>query len=106
MAKRSKTTVHVLKVDSTDLPDKLDEFIAVFQKAWEETPEEYRKDLVFHKWGQAYYDSPYVEFEAYYQRDETDEEMANRIQKQDAAASERARKELDLLASLQAKYSK
>ena len=84
---RQKTMVHVLRINSDDLPNRLDEVAALFQKAWDDTPEEYRADMAFYKWGNTYYDSPYVEFEAYYLREETDEEMADREAKQRAEAA-------------------
>lgn len=106
MSKREKTMVHVLKIDSNDLPERLDEVAAIFQKAWDDTPAQYRADMSFYKWGNTYYDSPYVTFEAYYLRDETDDEMAARLNLRKAEQALIERTERETLARLQARYGR
>ena len=104
MAKREKKMVHVLQINSDDLPARLDQVAALFQKAWDDTPPEYRDDMAFYKWGKTYYDSAYVEFEAYYLRDETDAEMADRIRKTVVAKAQAEAREREMLDVLKRKY--
>lgn len=101
---RQQKMVHVLEIDSNELPDRLDEVAAVFQNAWDETPEEYREHMSFYTWGRSFYDSPYVTFEAYYLRDETDEEMADRENREAREKAAHEQKEKLILADLKAKY--
>lgn len=104
MGKRQKTMVHVLKIAADKLPNRLDEAAAVFQKAWDDTPEEYRADMSFFKWGYTYYDSGGVEFEAYYLRDETDEEMQARESLEAAQRRLIEKTEREQLERLRARY--
>lgn len=78
--------------DNNQLPMRLPAFVAWMKEVLEDVPEEFRDSVVVELEHEGDYDGPgYAEFHIYYDRDETDEELADRENERIARQESEAR---------------